>query len=554
MRKLLTLTVFLAVVAVCPRWAMALEPEEVLVVANEASEESVDLAEYYIKQRDIPEKNLVKVKVSTAYEMSRSEYDKQIVEVLRKELVRRRIHTKIKAVALMWGIPVRVAGGELPGPEAKVYRNARTTSHHRMAIAQQYLVTVGKDFPRPETDGLTPLHKLFEKSDEPVGSKLAKPVSIRKDIAALLRSKAGTMDLITDDDKKKIAWRQLMAIQLDTFGLEGLVAFIKTRNPVGAPDVETLQKQIDRVKEALDELDEVDTVKKARLEMSLVELLDGQWGVLDRISEKPIDPPDPFKGPQKDAAVDSELALLWYKEYKLEKFHPNPLNAGVQQAIRRSGKKVTVPTLMTARIDGPTVADAKRIIKESVAVERKGLQGNIYIDAGGKLPEYDRNLLSLYQLLRKEKIKLGLSLDKEKSLYQRGDCPDAALYVGWYSLKKYIPAFRWQPGAVGWHIASFEAMDLRNPRSRQWCPQMIRNGVAATVGAVNEPYLGAFPLPQEFFPMLLTGEYTLAECYWLTNPFASWRMTLIGDPLYNPFKENPQYKVSDLPEKIRDAS
>jgi uncharacterized protein (TIGR03790 family) len=208
---------------------------------------------------------------------------------------------------------------------------------------------------------------------------------------------------------------------------------------------------------------------------------------------------------------------------------------------------------MTARIDGPTAADAKRIIKESVEVEKKGLAGNIYIDAGGKLPEYDRNLLSLYQLLRKEKIKLGLSMDKEKSLYQRGDCPDAALYVGWYSLKKYIPAFRWQPGAVGWHIASFEAMDLRNPRSRQWCPQMIRNGVAATIGAVNEPYLGAFPLPQEFFPMLLTGEYTLAECYWLTNPFASWRMTLIGDPLYNPFKENPQYKVSDLPEKIRDA-
>ena len=100
---------------------------------------------------------------------------------------------------------------------------------------------------------------------------------------------------------------------------------------------------------------------------------------------------------------------------------------------------------------------------------------------------------------------------------------------------------------VGWHVAAFEARQLRDANSRQWCPQMIRHGVAATIGSVNDPTLGAFPAPQEFFPLLLTGKYTIAECYWRTSAYAGWRMLLIADPLYNPFAANPQLEPKDLP-------
>jgi hypothetical protein len=79
---------------------------------------------------------------------------------------------------------------------------------------------------------------------------------------------------------------------------------------------------------------------------------------------------------------------------------------------------------------------------------------------------------------------------------------------------------------------------------------MIQNGVAATCGAVNEPYVGAFPPPEEFFALLLTGHYTLAECYWRTVPAASWRLTLIADPLYNPFKLHPCLSIYDLPKEL----
>ena len=87
-------------------------------------------------------------------------------------------------------------------------------------------------------------------------------------------------------------------------------------------------------------------------------------------------------------------------------------------------------------------------------------------------------------------------------------------------------------------IASFEAAALRDPNSLQWCPAMLRDGITATLGPVNEPYLFAFPEPRAFFAALYDGR-CLVEAYFLTQRFTSWQMVLIGDPLYRPFKTRP---------------
>jgi uncharacterized protein (TIGR03790 family) len=67
---------------------------------------------------------------------------------------------------------------------------------------------------------------------------------------------------------------------------------------------------------------------------------------------------------------------------------------------------------------------------------------------------------------------------------------------------------------------------------------MIEDGVVATVGPVWEPYVQAFPIPELFFGLLVESPFTLAECYFLSTPFLSWQMVLIGDPLYRPFKNS----------------
>jgi hypothetical protein len=80
---------------------------------------------------------------------------------------------------------------------------------------------------------------------------------------------------------------------------------------------------------------------------------------------------------------------------------------------------------------------------------------------------------------------------------------------------------------------------------------MLEHGVAATLGPVWEPKLAAFPLPDDFFSLLLTGRYNLVEAYYRTTPFSSWVMVLVGDPLYNPFKNDPQLSEDDLPERLK---
>jgi uncharacterized protein (TIGR03790 family) len=70
---------------------------------------------------------------------------------------------------------------------------------------------------------------------------------------------------------------------------------------------------------------------------------------------------------------------------------------------------------------------------------------------------------------------------------------------------------------------------------------MLMDGITATLGAVREPYLHTFPLPDEFFSELFEGS-SLVEAYYSTKPFNSWQMVLIGDPLYTPFEKKSLFE------------
>ena len=53
-------------------------------------------------------------------------------------------------------------------------------------------------------------------------------------------------------------------------------------------------------------------------------------------------------------------------------------------------------------------------------------------------------------------------------------------------------------------VASSEAITLKKPDSNVWCKRLLEAGVAATLGPVAEPFLASFPLPDQFFPLLMT--------------------------------------------------
>lgn len=249
------------------------------------------------------------------------------------------------------------------------------------------------------------------------------------------------------------------------------------------------------------------------------------------------------------AAVDSELALVREDSYPLGGWVPNKYFLGYRgKEIKNMPEKV----VLVSRLDGPSEETVRRIIDDSLYAEEKGLSGRAYFDARwpdpGDRPDltagkevtgyafYDRAIHNAARIVGKSS-RMPVIIDSQETLFQPGECPNAALYCGWYSLGRYVDAFTWVRGAVGFHIASSECVTLKDNRSQVWCKVMLEKGVAATLGPVAEPYIQAFPLPDVFFGLIVEGHMTLAEVYALSNPFLSWQMVLIGDPLYRPFKK-----------------
>jgi uncharacterized protein (TIGR03790 family) len=254
---------------------------------------------------------------------------------------------------------------------------------------------------------------------------------------------------------------------------------------------------------------------------------------------------------ESEACVDSELSLLWWDNYDLRRWQLNMLYFQVTDTLRE-GKP---PVLMVSRLDGPTVAIAKRLVDDAVAVEKKGLEGKVYFDARGIRFDpasdtghgyggYDESLREAAKLL--QGAKMDVTLDDKPELFKSGACTDCALYCGWYSLANYVDCCKFVQGSVAYHIASSEAVSLRNAKSKLWCKCMLEDGVCATLGPVAEPYTIGFPKPAEFFGFLVTGKYTLVECYYKTALFNSWMTVLVGDPLYNPYAKNPKLKPEDV--------
>jgi uncharacterized protein (TIGR03790 family) len=256
---------------------------------------------------------------------------------------------------------------------------------------------------------------------------------------------------------------------------------------------------------------------------------------------------------ETEACVDSELMLLWWDRYPLYRWQLNPLYFQVPERVRKGNP----PVLMTCRLDGPSVELVKRLVDQAIEVEKKGLSGKVYVDARGirynpkAEPDgfgyggYDESLREMARLLETE-AKLPVTLDDKAALFAPGSCPECALYCGWYSLANYVACCKFVPGAVAYHIASAEAVSLRNPGAKFWCKNLLDNGVIATLGPVAEPYTLGFPKPAEFFGFLVTGKYTLVECYSKTVVFSSWMTVLVGDPLYNPFARNPRLRPEQV--------
>jgi uncharacterized protein (TIGR03790 family) len=392
----------------CCRLGFALEPNEILVIANRQISASHRIAEYYCEKRNIPKKNIIYLALghNPRETISRDEYERSLALPIRRQL-QRRFPGEIRCLVTTYGIPVKAGTqGPLPGMGGKLKELQRLLSKEKQKLKQ-----------------------------------------LKQD----LETEPGQGSIQTKQINKKISQMQLE---------------------------------------------------------------------IGRIS-----------GRETNASVDSELSMVLFQSYDLYRWQPNMLRGQVPG--------LGFKTLMVSRLDGPDYKIIKGLIDKALTAEKTGLKGNAYIDSRGIVKKdmyghFDQSLRDLGAFIRSN-TKMPIKAEQTGQLFQPGSCPQTAVYCGWYSLRKYVDAFDFVDGAVGFHIASFEAQKLHDPNSTTWCAAMLRDGITATLGAVNEPYLHAFPEPKAFFAELFEGN-CLVEAYYRTKPFNSWQLVLIGDPLYRPFK------------------
>jgi uncharacterized protein (TIGR03790 family) len=393
---------------ICSGTGLALEPDEILVIANRQIPTSKQIAEYYCAKRNIPKKNIIHLALGhkPLETIGRDDYEKSLALPVRRQL-QRRFPGDIRCLVTTYGIPVKVGPqGPMPGKGRKINELKRLLSKEKQRLEQ-----------------------------------------------------------------------------------------LKQNSELDPKQVSIQTKQIHQ------------TISQTKDEIS-------------RLS-----------GHETHASVDSELSMLLFQSYDLYRWQPNMLRGQIPG--------LSFKTLMVSRLDGPDEKLVKGLIDKALTAEKTGLNGNAYIDSRGIVKKdlygyFDQSLRDLGSLIRSN-TKMPIKTEQTGKLFQPGSCPQTAVYCGWYSVRKYVDAFDFVDGAVGFHISSFEAQKLRDPSSSTWCAAMLRDNITATLGAVDEPYLHSFPQPKEFFAELFKGS-CLVEAYYRTKPFNSWQLVLIGDPLYRPFK------------------
>lgn len=546
-RNIKTVFSIILLIAVLAGGVFALEPGQILVIANSDINESLQLARYYCDKRAVPAENILKIPLgrNLAEKMSRQDYNDILAAVIRKEITQNRQPGQIRCLLTLYGVPIKV------GPAGPLKDS-------------QQLV-----------DRLTPILNSKEKEFESLSQELkhlgrkdltdqnaARPESFEDTVnhlAGEIKKAVKRIDYVEQADARKQQYDRLAAIMKVFYG------------PVYA------QQQADQLPQISFKLSSVEESELRKTGRILQTSQQDNWSIEKKLEMNPVrdnesNRSDPnqlgqyqkqavsngmnfysaeesynglsvaisnikddigrCKGTETSASVDNELSMVLCGDYDLYRWQKNELqNMPLWLPTR---------TLMVSRLDGPSAAIAAGLIDKAIKAEEKGLVGKAYIDMRGlniagepepySLEFFDKSLYLLADMLR-NRTSMKVVVENTPALFAPGSCPQTAIYCGWYSVKKYIDAFDFVPGAVGYHIASFEAMDLRNPSSSNWCPAMLSHGITATLGPVDEPYLGSFPLPNEFFAELLDGQ-CLVEAFYRTNPYNSWQLVLIGDPLY----------------------
>ena len=549
MKYLVSSMIFVLLSAIAFPARAELKPNQVAIIAMSESEASKEMADYYAKARGIPESHIFLLEGSVNQRITRYDWEETYRPAILTWLKGQDFVSEIRCLVTMWDVPLEISAINSSSPaitERVAYlRQVRTSLVQQAAKLIRMLHTTAGQAdaaaaPFPDDISLKQLHVRFGAAIAPVQGWLRKAKT---------------------PDQRLRAGRFIDRVLVTISGNQGMVRLASPRSksvklsPQQRARLAFLTGRAEGYQRGMLSLNMLrGTIARDEQAIELSQAIGGLFGAIQWIDQQLHLLGKNFTV----ASFDSELSMLLWSDPPILSWTPNPWHYQYDAVpVRRQ------TTLMVSRLSAPTPQIVRRMIDDAITAEKTSLAGKVYLDARGLsnkatnnvFSRYDQSLRDLAERLRKHST-LEVVLDNEPDLFSQGRCPEAALYCGWHSPEMYIDAFSWSTGAVGYHLSSVEATwlqlndDNRVQNKAPWCPAMVADGACATVGACREAYINALPLPDDFFPLLLTGKYSLAEVYYRTVPYISWTTLLIGDPLYNPYKSNPKLSERALPERM----
>lgn len=266
----------------------------------------------------------------------------------------------------------------------------------------------------------------------------------------------------------------------------------------------------------------------------------------------------PFKiiASSRQFSVDSAIADVWdehWTSWGTYPGDPHPYYAFVQSQGNYYDQFVSLAAYRASpgakniysvwRLDGPTLAIAHGLVDKAMAAEASGLSGTACLDrrwgniatqpdSGSNAGDWDLSRAAGFA------AQAGFSVVEDQNFAEFGTapaplrCDGAAFYAGWYSYNNYNDAFTWNTGAIGFHLDSASALDVRS--GTNWVANALLRGITLTTGSVNEPFLDGLIHPDGFLRDLLGGA-NAGDAAFRHTAHVKWMVAQIGDPLYRPF-------------------
>jgi len=502
MRSPLPLSLVALVLPLAAPARAELKPNEIAILAMAESPEGRELASHYAKARGVPVSQICLLPGKPADSIGRLDFEESVLPAVRSWLAEEGRQGRIRCLVACWDVPLRVGKIDVGSHETAMRIDFLQRARGKLVERAGELLAKLDEVAAAAGMGVL---------DQPPERPELKPdvpfAELARQIDAALKAAHGRAQGLASEAEKRQAGQAIEQVLVSSTGIGGLLRFagpaLKNRelDAAQAERIGTLKGRLVGLTEGARAIAQLpESVARDTQALGLVARLGGVLGAVRWIDEQQ----ELLTKNETHASLDSELSMLDWPEYSLFRWQANTLSYRLDRPEAQYPR-----TLMVARLAAPTLDRAKGLIDQAIATEKAGLTGKVYIDARNEAP-----------------------------LFQPGDCPDAALYCGWYSLAKYIDAFDWAKGAVGYHIASSEATSLRKPGGKVWCNAMLEDGITAT-GPRARALPGRLPPARRLLPAALDRQVHAGGSLLPHQALQLLGHGPGGRPALQPLQENP---------------